>query len=641
MRKVFRLDTRSNYVQMDTTFEVASMVVSNPTASPVFIRTGAYDQPTSANADIIVPAGESESFPVTGYAFAAAFGNVSAIPPQDIPQSGLFQTCVIILLDETEKTPTYGSASFLSLSTSPLTPNAGFVAYTGTTTSPVYDMGAWGGALLLLAPDAVGVSGQAIVTLLSSATGIAGSFTTIGQWAVWPGVPAVIQVPRPARYFQFTLTTTSIPGEPNWSGSYIVRASLAEILAVGYTPGTSFITYVFNVAHLGSTSGIFCALGFPAVTFDLTVTSVGSQGTVTIEGSSAVGGPWAERITRERSWSTALGMSMERTLGNPDPYMRVTIAQTDAGTAGGITGSFALAIRAQTDDTAVLSDIFETLGDKAQLTNTGQSIYHLLSTTSSGVGTLHTDLVNILTQDTLINTNLGVVVSSLTAINSSLSTIHADLTGTIHPDLTTINTTLGTLATHNDLVTANTTLNTINTSLATVNTNLGTINTTLGTTNTTLSTISTNIATIVAALTRTSYMVIGQFNYNSAAGAYQQVGFLLVQGSYLQACMLGFAAVTGAFAAGAFAGVIMLAAYGPVGGAAQGFYEGYAGVTTFNNAAAPAIAIYQGNIPTMKYDSIRSPGLVIPVNNQYLYLAGPPIAGGLNMLIAYTLSLTV
>lgn len=589
MRKVFRLDTRSAYLQMDTTFEVASMVVANPTASPIFIRVGAYDQPSSVNADIIVPAGESESFPVSGYAFAAAFGNVSAIPSQDIPQSGLFQTAVIILLDDKEKTPTYGSASFLSLSTSPLTPNAAFVAYSGTTNSPVYDLGAWGGALILIAPDPA--SGQAIVTLSSSDTGASGSFKQIGQWAIWPNVPAVIQVPRAARYFGFSISTTGIVGEPNWTGNYSVRATLQEILAVAYTPTPSLFTWTFAAPHLGTDSRVMCTIGFPAITIGMLVTS-GAEGQFAIADSGSATGPWVTRLDNERFFSGALGTTFERTLGNPGPFCLLVVNQTDAGSAGGCNGSLVLSIRQSTDQSSVLEDIYKALGNYKQLTNTNQSIFHELQTIITDDNTRFLQLGSIDSRLSTVNTNLTTANTTLNSINSNIGATNTALSG-VNINLTTIITSL----------------TTINTSLGTINTSLGTINTSITTTNTTLSTISTNIATLIAPLTRGATGSVVNGVTGGGIAVFVDCGVVMIAGWYITHLQASAAM------AAATANTLIAVAYGTNVAATSVIYE------TYLSPTAVAGGVFMGVGPERTYTSIRSAGIVVPANNTHIWVS--------------------
>lgn len=374
-RRDYRLTTGTDRQSVNTDIDVAVVVVNNPTGSPVYVRLGAPDIPDGGNADRVIPAATAAAFPASGRMFGFRLADTALI--STAANSGLFGTVTIALLDATEPVPSYGNYSFLSLSLSDLT--SGDVSFTGATTSSVFDLGAWGGAIVTVLP-AVG-SGQGLLQL-SVSDAAAGPFTLLGTWAFWPNVPLVLTVPRTLRYLRLALAASGIAGEPAISGGYAVRATLAEVTQLTQTPSATPISQTFSVSAAGSTSYTLATHGMRSVALAVKRTS-GSAIQMLVESSGSAAGPWRIALNREQLFAGGLNDSIYRSVGNLDLFTRVTLTET-AGVP--MSGTFTAQLPAETDTTSVLSQILAALGDQGQAPNVGQSVYHQLVNANTALG---------------------------------------------------------------------------------------------------------------------------------------------------------------------------------------------------------------------------------------------------------------
>jgi len=604
VRAAFRLTTRQPSIPIDIDFPAVAVVITNTTASPVFLRIGAPDAPSATNADLFCPAGESISFPVSGYTFAASFGNVAAIQSTDIVASGLFQTCVITFLGAGEVIPTYGSASFLSLSISDLWSN---LAGAGPLTFPIIDLGPWGGAIVFVAPTAA--SGQGILKVEFSTDQV--TWITAGQWAFWPSIPSTLNVQRVARYARISTLVSGIVGEPALAYAITARASLSEVAQLTYVPFTSSISKVVNVPSLGEQNWVLCTTNTPAIDVSLDITSVGGGNAaeeLICETSVLPIGPWQTVSFREQNAAPLTG-DLFRSYGNLNAFTRIRLLEI--GNNGPLGGTIGFSIRPAPDLSGILQSIYAALGDVGYTPNVNQDIFHLLAHIETWTGQTSVSVASIDTKTSTVITSLGTINSTensiLFILTSSNTTQNSMLT-----TLGTISTTLSGIS--NTLVTMSTQLTAINTSLGTINTSIGATNTALGTVNTTLGTISTNIATIntstaatAAAQTRVGAVATAAVAI-AGAGVWTNGGALLVPGWYITAGQAGLAC------GAATANTLTQIGYGTNAAVVASIYQSYITVSPV------AGGVFMGAGPSVDYSSTRSAGILIPAANTTIWV---------------------
>jgi hypothetical protein len=371
-RYAIRLNASQSYASVDLPFHAVDVAISNPTASPVYVRIGAPDIPTSVNADLILPAAKSETFPVSGRTFGLAIGDPASIAGGVSAKSGLFSSVLVVFLSEGEQIPTYGNFDFQSLSISDL--SGGVVAFANGTTQ-TYDLGAWGGVIIFIAPTAG--AGQGVAVVQASADNVL--YYTMGTYAFWPGIPASLILPRPVRYMRITFGSSGIAGEPAAAGFFSARASLAEINQITYSPGGLSVTQAYNIPNLGEANKIFATHGVSAIAVSVANTTGSNGGELIIETSQFAAGPWQTVAYREQIVNPAgpaLTASIFRTFGNLGPFTRVRLLST--GTSGALVGTIYYSMVVAADLNGMLQNIYAALGDVGQPTNTNQSIYHEL-----------------------------------------------------------------------------------------------------------------------------------------------------------------------------------------------------------------------------------------------------------------------
>lgn len=442
MKQTFRLTASQTARAINLeNMRAAALFIANPTGSPVVVRVGANDVPSLNSADHRVPANGFLLVPVDGTAFGAGFTDTTAISS---PATSNLQTiATLIFLDDEEPLPSFGSASFQSLSLSDLT--SGLVAFSGPVTSSVFDLGSWGGGLVYLAPDVA--SGQGFVIVEAASSAAPASWSPVGTWAFWPGVPSIIQIPRTLRFMRVRLVATTIAGEAAISGGYSVRGTIAEILSIGYTPFTNAFTKAFNVS--AGTDGTFylATAGLPSITVGVSWTT-GTRTNVIAYAAASTAGPWRTIAFRDQSTTGLTYGSLVRTYGSLDQYTEIVLDEL-AGV--NTTGTLTFTIPGVVETNDILQLIYAALGDTGQAVNTRQSIYHELEaiysialasidsrlvTTNATLSTISTTLSTISTQLGTINTSIGTVNTSVQSVHTDLSTtIHNDLNTTIHGDL--------------------------------------------------------------------------------------------------------------------------------------------------------------------------------------------------------------
>lgn len=414
----FQLTSSRPSMPVNLEFEAVCVVVTNLTASDIVIRQGANEIPSIATADIIVPAASQSSYAAVGKWFGVGFADAGLVDmPADPIESGLAGTATVLFLGAGETIPTLGSVAFQSLSASELT--NGLTTFAGTTVSAIFDLGPWGGAIVHVSPDSG--SGQGILTI-AVASAAAGPFRTFQTLAFWRGLPLTAMVPRVARFLRVTLTATTIAGEPAMTGSYAVRATLAEIARFDYQVTGASISNAYNVPNLSETSYILATYGLPSITVALRETGgTGFYGQIIVETATAAAGPWTFVTTREQNVSVGtLNASMYRTLGTLGPYTRVRLLNN--GVAGALIGTIEFSIQATQDLAGVLHDLYRAIGDTGEPVNVGQSVYSLLKQIDATLDLYQPGLSwlpLIETDTTNIDTKLGSIDSKILAFGTS------------------------------------------------------------------------------------------------------------------------------------------------------------------------------------------------------------------------------
>ena len=428
--------TPSRSVNLDN-FQAVAIFVENPTGTSVLIRLGGNDIPTEASADHRVPANGYLLVPAEGSSFAIALADPGAVSSP--VSSNLLTTATVVFLDKHEALPSFGAASFLTLSTSSLEP---ITAYSGATTSDVYDLGAWGGALVFVSPDAA--SGQAEATIQVSNDGA--SWHDVGTYALWPNVTALLTVPRVARYFRLVLSATPIITEPALAGHYSVRATLSEVQALAYNPSGNAIVETVELVSIQGQQFEFVTAGLPAVS--LALISTDSTPTAAadffVEASSDA---TAWRLVTARTQVFSQGVSRYLALGPLDRYIRVTVNQLTVGQT--LTASLYVSTPPEQDIAATLNTIQQSLGDHFAPSNTNQDIYHELDSIRlesdetnawlggidgirDRLGDIETSTASADTKLTNVTNNTSATVSllaSIEAINNAISTSNTSIDG--------------------------------------------------------------------------------------------------------------------------------------------------------------------------------------------------------------------
>lgn len=480
MRYRFQLTAANPTARVNLDFDAVAMIVSNPTGSPVYVRIGSNEIPNQQTSDWLVSAFGGQCFPVVGRWFGVGLADGSLVGTIGELASGALGTCTIMLLDRTEVIPTFGSVSYLSLSTSELTD--GIEAFTPN--RQVYDMGGWGGALVYVSPSAI--SGQALIALEASDDAI--SWRPLQTFSVWPSIPSTVNVPRVARFLSVWILATGIPAEPNPDGFFSVRGTLEELSQLSYAPSASSITKNFNITTgPASVQYLLSTSGLGAVSIGLNLTSgTSDKMSVTIEAASSVSGPWRMAAIREQQATTSGQPNLYRSVGSLDQFMRVTVVNFDPPNLLG--GAVSFSILREADLSSVLERLSASIGDSQQdiFANTGQTIRNLMrqavallttiNTSASNLSGMATSLVNIdsdtnslpaiqtntsnaagtltsiLTQDTAIANTVGPFggIPSANTLIGRLGQIRDDLAVTISGILTTISTTLTTWITRRD-----------------------------------------------------------------------------------------------------------------------------------------------------------------------------------------------
>lgn len=402
--KTYYLNANNTVQVVDLDFPAVLVAINNPTASPIYMTIGAPNVPNAINADAIIPAAFSRTIAVkgAGRGFCLALGNPSlvTIAGQNL-LSGLEAQAEIIFLSAGEIVPTFGANNFLSLSMSDLT--GGYVNYVHPgSTSSVFDLTPWGGAIVSVIPAAL--SGQGVVSVQASADGL--TWNNILNLAFWRSTPLTINVARTVKYFRLVFNSTAIPGEANIAGVYSVRASMAEIIQTTYAAGNGEINYGLSVAPLNTQTIYFCTVGLRSVSIKLEKTSGASSGVEMVWYTSGSLANFSMVAYREQG-VTGLQSSIFRSLGMLDSFLRIDILEiSNTGTWG---GSIRLSIKAEPDLTGVLQAMYAALGDQGQPVNVGQSIYHQLAR-----------------MYTLENTQLPAINALITATNTLLNQFQTD-----------------------------------------------------------------------------------------------------------------------------------------------------------------------------------------------------------------------
>lgn len=494
MRKRYRLNAANTYQTIALDFDAVAMIVLNPTASPVLIRIGAPDIPDQTNADIIVASPYAQTYPVIGKTFGISLGNAALLTTGgSAALSGLLSVAIVEFLDKSEIIPTFGAYSFQSLSISLL---KDLTAFSNTTTTPTFDLGSWGGAIVYVVPTAG--SGQGLIQLEVSADQV--TWLSGGNWAFWPNMPVAIQVSRRLRYFRISFGTAGIVGEPTIAGSYSVRATISEILSTQYLVIGASLTKSYVVGIAGTQSYTFLTTNMPAISVGINNTGVGAtpRGQLIVEASQSAAGPWRLVAEREQSLATVLN-NVFRSFGAVDIYMRVSILDTGAS---GLTGTLTMSVTNEPDQTGYLQNILSALGDSKNTPLVNQNIYAELDAIRLQMLLAVNDLNGVILWLTAIDGHVDAVESLINSSNILLAQINTNLT------------------------TSNTNLTSIIAALATVNGNLATVISNL-------SAISTTLLNIRADTASASQVIGTLSGATGAAGVWVNLGLVLPGNGFL------------------------------------------------------------------------------------------------------------
>lgn len=585
---------RTGTISYDRTLEFLVLYNNNPV--PLYVRLGSPEIPNEFNYDISVPPNYIMAISVNSQQFGFRLGSASVV-------TTLITGISVVEATIDEQPPSLGGVPINNASLSTADLLNGVPLFNGPTLYGPFNINQWGGLIINVIPSAT--SGQGVIQIDVSADGT--TWIPYQTWAFWQNIPATILTPRVSQFARITLNATAIIGEPAIAGNVSIRGSLAEITTPSYTPQGTSIVKTYALAASGSAQYQFVTTGIPAVSIAAIATAgTGASAAITllIEASSDLIN-WRQVTFRTQRMST--GITLYRAVGKLDLFMRVTIFEV--GGISAANGSVYLSIPDTADTGAILNTIQQSLGDIGAPTNTNQDVYHELDNVRLNIG--------------ITNTTLGTTNTNLSTINSNIVVL-LGTSGFLYPALISISTTIGS---------TNTLLGTTNTLLGTINTNIGSTNTLLTNINSLTNTTNTNIATILASQSRSSYMVTGSFVYNSAGAAFLNAGFLLVQGSWIESCVLSVAGAAASFATFAF----LEAAYGTAGApVAPSFYRCS---PTLSAVTFAGTASFQGSGEMVKYDSLRSPGLVIPSGNQILWIRTGGTAAAIS--IDYTIVLVV
>lgn len=509
MRATYRLNAASPQLPISIPWTAVALFVANPTAAVVLVRVGGQDYPTPASADYRVPANSFLTIPVASTDFGVCFLDASALT-DGTGLANLTTAATVTALDASERIPTFGAASFASLSLSDLT--AGFVSYSGAQVIGSFDLNAWGGAIVTVLPDSTG--GQGVVALTISDDGT--TYRTWQTWAIWPGVPVNLTVPRTTRYLRVETNATAISGESAPTGRVHVRATLAEIFYLEYTPTGDGIVKSFVIPGAsGTQSYTFVTVGLRAISVAVDRNSgAATSMSVVIEASDLTSGPWKEVEVRTQLTSFE---TVYRSVGNLGRFTRVTLV--DASGLGGLNGTLTLSATPVESVTPIMEWVLRALGDNRQ-PNSNQSIYHELDTIRQLITLGNASLVDIDNNTDNLETLAGAGNVILQQIEDNTDGVES-LLQQIENNTDDAETILNTI--HADLVTLDNNTN----SLETIETNNGV----------TLSAINTGISSLDAAINDGN---VTAYNGGIAllAGVWTYAGVQVTAGSRVVAIMI-------------------------------------------------------------------------------------------------------
>jgi hypothetical protein len=413
MKRSYLLTPAQPSLSAGTQFEPAWCSVSNPTGSPIVVRVGSPEIPTLSNADQTVPAGGTLTFAVAGREFGFAYADATLLAQR---AAGNVNNRALVQFGTSDETPpTYGGANFQSLSLSEAT--SGLAAFTGVTTLPTFDLGAWGGLLISVIPNAL--SGQGVIAVNVSSDGLA--FRNLENYAFWPNIPVILTVPRVARFVQIILNQTAIVGEPAIGGFVSARFTLSEVQAFTYAPLGNALTRTVAIAANGSQQFTFVTTGLPAVSI-AAISTVGSAAgtalTFLVEASSD-NNQWRKVTDRTQRFSQ--GITLYRAMGNLDLFIRVTIFEVSG--ANPLNATLYVSVPPAPDLGYILNVIQQSLGDNGAPLNTNQDIYHELDSIRGSLATYQPQLNELPT----MRASLSSIQSSNTDIDAKIVSIESRL----------------------------------------------------------------------------------------------------------------------------------------------------------------------------------------------------------------------
>lgn len=409
-------------LQIRSDDEAEYLIIRNDNPVPVYVRIGSPELPTELNYDIIIAPNFREGVNVTGREFGLRLGAVGGNPT-------LIVGATVVEAIFNEPPPVFGgvpiAGASLAVSDAAALQNYAGGAYYGG----VLDLLLWGGFQVFVSPDVT--SGQGLLQIeVSPDSSNPALWRIYGQWAIWPNVPAVLTIPRVARYARVLINVTAIAGEPNISGRFSLRTVLEEVQQTTFTPNSNSISKAYNVPALQPTGSlfVFCSIGLLSIGLRLQNTS-GTAGQMIWRTGPTPTGPWALVAYREQLMNGLYG-SIFRSVGNLDAFVQVEVQ--NLAVSGALIGTLSGTIQQTPDLTQYLQSIYHVLGDPQQPVQVNQNIYAELDAIRQ-----QTDQLESLA--TAGNASLAQIDIDASTINTNIVAMHAALHADIVATTTAVN----------------------------------------------------------------------------------------------------------------------------------------------------------------------------------------------------------
>lgn len=418
---------RTGVINYTRTIEYLVLYNNNPV--PLYIRLGSPELPTQRNYDIAVPPNYIMGISVDSNQFGFRLGddNVSVALITGI-------TVIEGMIDEPP--PALGGVPIVGASLATADLNNGYQQFSGSTIFGAFNLTLWGGMLITLFPDAGSGQGGIVITVSSDNV----NYQTYATYAFWPSIPVSLLLPRIGVFVRIQVVPTTIVGEPVISGKIAIRGTLAELTQASYNPQSNAIVKNWAIAASGSQQFSFVTVGLPAVSIAGIATAGSGAGAIAqllVEASSD-NVNWRQVTQRRQYMST--GITLYRSFGNLDIFIRVTIFELSGSNASN--GALYLSIQPEPDMAGILNNIYRTLGDTNNPNPIGayEDIYHELDAIRLSDANSAASLNTILTNLGTVISNQGTMITTLGTINGHDANIDTQtvVLGTINTHLTNI-----------------------------------------------------------------------------------------------------------------------------------------------------------------------------------------------------------